>query len=102
MPLASHYLTRALGLWLLARLLVTAASAMAGASPSGRPLALAPVAALAMVALCALLGLVDVARRGERALLGNHGVSRARLLLWLAVPALSGEVAVAVLLASVR
>lgn len=55
-----------------------------------------------MIALCVLLGLADVARRGERALLGNFGISRARLLAWLAAPALLGKVLAAVLLASVR
>jgi hypothetical protein len=70
---------------------------LAGASADGGALRLAPGAALALVGVSAALGLVDVARRGERALLGNFGVSRLRLLTWLAAPAALGELAIAML-----
>lgn len=97
MPLAPLFLVRALRIWVLARLLVMMLALLAGASADGGALRLAPGAALALVGFSAALGLVDVARRGERALLGNFGVSRLLLLTWLVAPAAVGEVAIAML-----
>ena len=103
MTLRGLFVARGVRLWILARLAVAVALALAAAS-GGRVAAiepsalllLAPPAALLVVALTAALGLVDVARRGERALLGNFGVSRRRVAAWFAAPAAAGEVAVGV------
>ncbi|MGZ8376974.1 MAG: hypothetical protein ACXW61_09500 [Gemmatirosa sp.] len=102
MSLALHFLLRAARTWLAARALVLAVVLFGGAPTGHAPYDLAPGAAVLMVCIAIALGVADVARRGERALLGNFGVSRAQLLLWLAVPALLGEVAVAALLRALR
>jgi hypothetical protein len=93
MSLATIFLLRAVRTWVVARVLVTTMVLLSGMSTGHAPYDLAPGAAVLMVGVAVALGLVDVARRGERALLGNFGVSRARLLAWLAAPAALGEVA---------
>jgi hypothetical protein len=62
-----------------------------GGAPGGAPFALAPMAAVLLVGVATTLCLLDVARRREAVLLGNFGVSRARLALWCAAPAVLGE-----------
>ena len=103
MTLAGTFAARGFRLWVLARLLVlvgVALSAMSGGRAADVHLAsailLAPPVALLVVPLTAALGLIDVARRGERALLGNFGVSRRRVAAGLAAPAALGEVVLAV------
>ena len=104
MTLARAFAARGVRLWVLVRLLVGVAVVLTAAS-GGRAAAvdlasaflLAPPAALLVVPLTAALGLLDVARRGERALLGNLGVSRRRAAAWLAAPAVLGELLVALL-----
>jgi hypothetical protein len=92
--LPTIFLIRAVILWVIVRVAVLVVGAAVGAPT----LDLAPSAALLLVGVSVALGLVDVARRGERALLENFGVSRLRLSAWLALPALAGEAAVAALL----
>jgi hypothetical protein len=101
MSLATLFLLRGARTWALARVLVVAVVLFGGMS-EGVPHVLAPGAAGVMVGVAVALGFADVARRGERALLGNFGVSRARLVAWLAIPALLGEIAVATLLPGAR
>jgi hypothetical protein len=48
-----------------------------------------------VLALCALLGVLDVLRRRERMLLANLGVSLPQLVMLLLVPAALGEIAIA-------
>ena len=83
-------------MWALARAAAGFTLVLAGAPPR-EAFVLAPSAALLMVGIAAALGHVDVARRGERVLLGNFGVSRARVTTWLALPALAGEIALGAL-----
>jgi len=107
MTLAGAFVARGARLWILVRLLVVVAVALSAALAGGPPpdaataplLVLAPAAALLVVPLTAMLGLADVARRGERALLGNLGVSRRRVALWFAAPAVAGELLVGLLVA---
>jgi hypothetical protein len=101
MSLAALLLLRGARTWALARVLVFTVVLFGGMS-NGQPHVLAPGAAAVMVGVAVALGLADVARRGERALLGNFGVSRAQLVAWLAVPATLGELAVATLLPASR
>ena len=102
MTLCGLFVARGVRLWILARLFVVvgvAFAAMSGGRAAGiEPAALlllAPPAALLVVPLTAMLGLADVARRGERALLGNLGVSRRRVAVWFAAPAVVGELLLA-------
>lgn len=55
------------------------------------PVRLAPTAMMTIVLASCLLGLADIHRRHERALLANLGVSRAMLVVFLAGPAVAGE-----------
>lgn len=93
MLLAPFYLTRALGIWVLCRL----TAAMVGGLAGGDPLLLPARATILVVAVCVTLCMLDLARKRERALLANLGVSRTTVALWSAVPAVAGELAVALL-----
>jgi hypothetical protein len=84
------YLARGAGLWIGARLIVSLFSALAGTDPLRFTFAAAMVTVGATVAL----GVADMYRRHERALLENLTVSRTRFLLFLAVPAILGEIIV--------
>ena len=86
-PIAWAYLVRGLWLWIGARLLAALVFVFAriGAVPTDT------VTGVYMVALAMALGVVDVRRRRERALLGDLGVPIAVLLSWFAVPAICGE-----------
>ena len=95
-PLPLIFATRGLVVWALARAAAGLTLVLAGAPPR-EAFVLAPSAALLVVGVAAALGHVDVARRGERALLGNFGVSRMRLTAWVALPALAGELALGAL-----
>jgi uncharacterized membrane protein len=59
------------------------------------PLHLTLSSALLIVATCVALGLADISRRHERALLENLGVSRVARAAFFAFPALVGEFAIA-------
>ena len=71
---------------------------LGGGDPVHTTLGNSLVIVLGTLALC----LVDVYRRHEWALLGNLGVSRTVLYLVLAVPAIVGELGVAIVAAGVR
>jgi hypothetical protein len=86
------YLARGAWLWIGARLLVSAPLVLAGMDP----LDLTFQTAMLIVGGSVLLGLLDVYRRHERALLENLGVSRLVLFAFLAAPAIIGEVIISV------
>ena len=100
--------SRALVLWLVTRALYAVAaltsvtSVPRDAPGAGRALLPEPAVATALVGLSVLLGLLDGARRHERALLGNFGVSRWQQVAWLALPAALGELLVATAAAVAR
>lgn len=104
MPLPEPLLVRALirrgfAMWIVVRI----ASFMVGLSASGvlgpPPVRLALPAAIGVLALCAVLGVLDVLRRRERMLLANLGVSLPQLVLLLVAPAVLGELAIALVIA---
>lgn len=86
------YLARSSRLWIGARLLVSAPLALAGMDP----LDLTFETAMLIVAGSVVLGVVDMYRRHERALLENLGVSRPVVFLFLAAPAVLGEIIISV------
>jgi hypothetical protein len=94
----TRFTVRGSQLWVGARLLTGAVLALA----SGDPLHLSLSSALLVVALCVALGLADVHRRHERALLENLGVSHFARATFFALPAVIGESAVAILGSIVR
>ena len=85
------FVARGARLWLAARLLVSGVVLLAGMNP----LDLAWPAALLVVAGSFALGTLDVYRRHERALLENLAVSRTTVALFFMVPALAGEIIIA-------
>ena len=92
MSIAVPFVGRALATWAVTRLCASAfVLATRSGAPGDAPFALTPIAAVLLVGVATALCLIDVARRGEAVLLGNFGVSRARLVLWCAAPALLGE-----------
>jgi hypothetical protein len=95
--IAVPFVGRALATWVVARALVTALVVVFGGAADGAPFALARPAAVLTAALVTVVCLLDVARRRELVLLGNFGVSRARLVAWCAAPAIAGELLLATL-----
>lgn len=91
-------MARGAQLWAGARLLAGAVLALAGEDP----LYLNVSSAFLLVANCIALGLADVHRRHERALLENLGVSRFARTAFFALPALIGESVIAILGSIVR
>jgi hypothetical protein len=92
-PLISRkYLARGAGLWIGARLIVSLFSALAGTDP----IRLTFAAAMMTVGATVALGVADMYRRHERALLENLTVSRTRFLVFLAAPGILGEIIVSV------
>ncbi|MCY7377996.1 MAG: hypothetical protein LH467_01485 [Gemmatimonadaceae bacterium] len=89
----AHFAARGMRLWVVARLLAGAMIALDG----GHPLYLDLSSAVLLVVSCIALGLADVRRRHERALLENLGVSPFARASFFACPALVGESAIAVL-----
>jgi ABC-type nitrate/sulfonate/bicarbonate transport system permease component len=83
-------ITRAMVLWALLRALVTAVMLMASTS-GGADDRIAGPRPLAVVVLCALLGMLDVKRRHETALWINLGISMAQVALLFAIAAGVGE-----------
>jgi hypothetical protein len=88
------FLTRGLWTWALIRASLAVAMLLLNGPPSaelppfGRPIVLAVVLAAA---------LSDVSRRREWVLIGNLGVTRATVALWCLVPAVLGEILLAML-----
>lgn len=91
--IVTRFTARGAQLWVGARLLTGAVIALAG----GDPLFLSVLSALLLVAVCIALGLADMHRRHERALLENLGVSRVARVAFFALPALVGEGVIALL-----
>ena len=91
------YLMRGALLWLGARLIASAALGFAEMDPLRLPVA----TTIGLVVFSVLIGVADVHRRHERALLGNLGLSRGMLVGFLAGPPLCGE-AILSLVASLR
>ena len=77
-------------MWIGARLLVSLLLALAGMDV----LDLTFETAMLIVAGSVVLGIADIYRRHERALLENLGVSRPVIFLFLAVPAVLGEIVI--------
>jgi hypothetical protein len=93
--LARALIRRGLMMWVVVRIAFFMAG-VAAARLLGPPtvhLAFRTVAGL--LALCALLGVLDVLRRRERMLLANLGVSLPQLVMLLLIPAALGELAIA-------
>jgi lipopolysaccharide export LptBFGC system permease protein LptF len=67
-----------------------------GLVPPPHPVLLSPGAALTVVLVVAALGLVDAHRRNEDLFLANLGVSRSRIVVTAAIPALVLELVVLV------
>jgi hypothetical protein len=90
-------LRRQCGLWVLTRLVFLVVLALAAdGSPEVAAASSAWHAQPAVVLLCIAVGLVEIARRGERLLLGNLGVGRRHLMAVLATPPIVAEALVAV------
>ena len=87
----THFTARGMRLWVGARLLAGAVVALGG----GDPVHLTLSTVVLLVATCIALGLADVHRRHERALLENLGVSRFERTAFFAFPAIIGEGAIA-------
>ena len=92
------YVGRAVGLWLVVRLvvgvLVAAAAGQASAAIAPPP-GVAPTTIPSVVVLCALLGALDVRVRRERALLGNLGIGDRAVIALFALAAVAGELLLA-------
>ncbi|MEP6492200.1 MAG: hypothetical protein ABJF01_05960 [bacterium] len=91
--IARAYLARGARLWFGVRVLGSAAIAFGGMSP----LHLTFGATMLIVTASVALGLVDMRRRHERALLENLGVTRITCVAFTVVPALLGEVSISLL-----
>jgi hypothetical protein len=97
--LARALMRRGLVMWIVVRVaffIVGSIAAMLLGPPTVR---LASGTVVVLVALCALLGVLDVLRRRERTLLANLGVSLPQLVLLLVIPAALGELAIALVVA---
>ena len=88
--IVQRYVVRGMLLWVGVRAIVSAVAALAGTDP----LHLTPALILMLVGGSVALGVVDVLRRHERALLENLAVSRTALVAFLAGPAMLGELAI--------
>ena len=92
------YLARGFWLWLAVRLAVIVVPLVAGDFAVSDLLRWSPGGAVGMVVTCALLGFIDVRRRGERALLANLGISDRELIAMFIAPAAVGELLLAIIL----
>jgi hypothetical protein len=90
---------RAVVLWALLRALVTAVMLMGSVfipvAEGTTPHRASGPSPIAVVILCALLGMIDLRRRHESALWANLGVSSAQLALLFTVTAIAGEIVLA-------
>ena len=100
--LAPMFLARGIRLWVLVRVTVAVVLLTGKGAGRGGPFDVTSLTVMLIVGLTMALGVVDVRRRGERAFLGNFGVSGAQLLLWLTAPAVIGETAVSLVLSALR
>lgn len=84
---------RGLGLWVLARamLLVVGITSTSGGSPQ-----MSPLAALMLVALVGLLGVLESRRMNEHRFFANLGVSPVTAGLLVMLPAVVGEVVIGI------
>jgi hypothetical protein len=96
--LVSTYLGRHLRLWALIRIGLSGVFLLARTDP----LRVTPWTLCAIVALCAVVSVVELRRRHERVLLGNLGVNAVALGVLLIVPPLAGELVVRALAAPGR
>jgi hypothetical protein len=87
------YLLRGAVLWLLARVLISAVIFAA----QGDPFAFSSRSAVIIIAVSTAVAFAQTIRYRERAFLGNLGVTRASLAACYALPALLGELAIALL-----
>lgn len=87
---------RQIALWVLTRLVFFVVLAVAASSREERAANNIWHMQPAVVLLAAILGGVDIVRRGERILLGNLGIGRSRLAALLAGPPAVAECLVAV------
>jgi hypothetical protein len=88
-PFATAVLRRSVAAWLGVRIFVAVAIAFAGGllMPPPHPVLLSPGAALVVVLVVAVLGLLDAHRRNEDLFLANLGVSRSQIAFTAAIPA---------------
>ena len=91
-PLALRYFARGASLWVLGRILASAALALAGEDPVHLTLG----ATLLIIGASVLLGVADMRRRHERALLENLAVSGGMRVAFFAIPAVAGEISIGV------
>jgi hypothetical protein len=86
--------TRAATLWVLVRMLIGVVFLLArtggGAAPRPNP--------VLVIAICTIVGIVDLRRRGEETLWSNLGVSRTQLVLVFVATAIVGEIVLALVL----
>ena len=94
------YLRRAFGLWLIIRIAIVVLAAMSPAFDEISLLHWHLPGALGSIAACAILGIIDTRRRGERALLANLGVTDRELILMFVASAVMGELVLALFFAS--
>jgi hypothetical protein len=93
------YLGRGFRLWLIVRIAIAVVPLLAGDGTASDVLSWDPVSAIATLFVCALLGLIDTRRRGERALLGNLGIQDRALVAMFLAPGAVGEIVLALTLA---
>jgi hypothetical protein len=97
--LARALILRGFTLWVVVRIACFVAGAVV-ASMFGPPsVRLALRAVVGVLALCAVLGVLDMLRRRERTFLANLGVSLPQLVVLLLLPAALGELAIALVIA---
>lgn len=82
-------------LWLVVRIAHAVVASVAASSPEITAANAILQPQPAVVLLCAVLGVVELLRRGERQLIGNLGIDNWQLATILTAPALSAELVVA-------
>jgi hypothetical protein len=81
-PAMNALMLRGVELWVVLRIAFAVLYPVLQASPSP----------LAVVGLCAILGLIDISRRRERALWGDLGIARRAIGIVFASAAVVGEI----------
>ena len=92
------YFARGIVLWVLARLMMMVVAIFGAAIPLREVIRWSVSGALGMLGVCAVLGFVDVRVRRERTLLGNLGIEDRELVVMYVVPAIVGELVLAMLM----
>ena len=90
-------LGRGIVIWGSARASLALAGWLMSARTEPLSIAITPAAAVWITLLVGVLGAIEIRRRREHLLLANLGIMQATLTVIAAVPALIGEVAVALL-----